>query len=291
MRLVFAGTGDFALPILAVLHGQGLTVALVVTQPDRPAGRGLRLRPSPLKEAALARGLEVVQPPRIRDGSAVERIRAGRPDALVVAAYGQILSPELLTLAPLGAINVHASLLPRHRGPAPIQWTILLGDRRAGVTIMQMDTGVDTGPILNQQSIPVASDETARLLQASLAALGAGLLVATLTELSEGRNPSVPQAEAGATYARRPTPEDGDLDRDLTAVEIDRKVRALNPDPGCWLTLAGRRIKVLEGSPADGPHGARGHPVPTRQGAYVVRVVQPPGGRPMPVEDYLRGRR
>jgi methionyl-tRNA formyltransferase len=288
---VFAGTGGFAVPTLRLLRHEGHDLALVVTQPDRPAGRGLRLRQSPLKEAALELGLEVFQPERIKAGEAMERIRAGRPQALVVAAYGQILPAELLTLAPLGAINVHASLLPRHRGPAPVQWTILLGDERAGVTIMKMDQGVDTGPILGQESTPVAAGETAPQLEARLAALGAGLLQSTLNRLGQGQLEPVPQPAEGATQARRLTAEDGNLDRDLTAVEIDRRVRALTPDPGCWITLAGMRVKVLEGSLQGLASGAKGYPLATRDGTYVIRTVQPPGGRPMPVDAYLRGHR
>jgi methionyl-tRNA formyltransferase len=290
VRLVFAGTGAFAVPSLRRLREAGHELALVLTQPDRPAGRGLQLRPSPVKEAALGMGLEVFQPARIRDPQALERIRAEKPEALVVAAYGQILPAGLLALPSLGALNVHASLLPRHRGPAPIQWTILMGDSTAGVTIMKMDAGVDTGPILRQRSIALMGDETAAGLESSLAELGADLLVSTLARLRQGSIDPMAQTEEGATHARRPTAADGDLDQDLTAVEIDRRVRALNPEPGCWITLGGARVKVLEGS-LEGAPGAKGHTLRTREGTYVIRTVQPPGGKPMPVDAYLRGRR
>lgn len=290
MRLVFAGTGAFAVPTLRLLNLKGHELVEVVTQPDRPAGRGLRLRASPVKEAALELGLEIFQPARVRDPAAIERIRAARPEALVVAAYGQILPAALLALPPLGAINVHASLLPRHRGPAPIQWTILLGDDRAGVTIMEMDAGVDTGLILSQESIPVPEGETARRLELRLAALGSGLLLSTLAQLAEGSLEPVPQPAEGATHARRLLAADGDLDQGLSALEIDRRVRALNPEPGCWITLGKARVKVIEGFLESAP-GSKGHPIPTPEGTYFVRTVQPAGGRPMPVQDYLRGRR
>jgi len=293
VRLVFAGTGAFSVPTLRRLHESGHELALVVTQPDRPAGRGLRLRSSPVKEAALGLALDLFQPSRVRDQDAMERIQAARPAALVVAAYGQILPIDLLTLAPLGAINVHASLLPRHRGPAPIPWTILLGDSRAGVSIMKMDAGVDTGPLLKQESVALQGDETAPWLESRLAALGADLLLSTLDELAHGstRPEPQPQPATGATYARRLSAADGDLDQDLAAAEIDRRVRALSGEPGCWITLGKARVKVLEGSLSSAPQGAPGQALHTRDGTYLIRTVQPPGGRPMPVEDYLRGRR
>ena len=264
-----------------------------MTQPDRPAGRGLRLRSSPVKEAAVGLALDLFQPWRVRDQDAVERIQAARPAALVVAAYGQILPIDLLALAPLGAINVHASLLPRHRGPAPIPWTILLGDSRAGVSIMKMDAGVDTGPLLKQESVALQGDETAPWLESRLAALGADLLLSTLDELAHGstRPEPQPQPATGATYARRLSAADGDLDQDLAAAEIDRRVRALSGEPGCWITLGKARVKVLEGSLSSAPQGAPGQALHTRDGTYLIRTVQPAGGRPMPVEDYLRGRR
>ena len=291
VRLVFAGTGAFSVPTLRQLHESGHELALVVTQPDRPAGRGLRLRSSPVKEAAVGLALDLFQPSRVRDQDAVERIQAAQPAALVVAAYGQILPIDLLALAPLGAINVHASLLPRHRGPAPIPWTILLGDSRAGVSIMKMDAGIDTGPLLKQESLALQGDETAPLLESRLAALGAGLLLSTLDELASGSAQPEPQPTTGATYARRLSAADGDLDQDLAAADIDRRVRALSGDPGCWITLGKARVKVLEGSLSSAPQGAPGQALHTRDGTYLIRTVQPAGGRPMPVEDYLRGRR
>lgn len=291
MRLVFAGTGAFAVPALRTLVEAGHAVTLVVTQPDRPAGRGLRLRPSPVKLAALDLGLPVFQPERVREEDAVQRLRDERPTAVVVAAYGQILPASLLELAPLKSINVHASLLPRHRGPAPIAWAILLGDRETGVTIMQMDEGVDTGPTYAQERVPIGPRETVSSLEARLAASGAGLLRRTLPEIESGRLRPVPQPGAGATRARRLTAEDGRLTPAMPADEIDRRVRALTPSPGCWIRLPQGEVKVLAGHPAaDGT--SRSDPlIETPAGAYVIEELQVPGGRPMSAAAWLRGRR
>ena len=278
------------MPSLRALHAAGHQIQLVVTQPDKP-GHRMKVMSPPVKVAARELGLEVFQPERIRAPETVERLRRLAPDVLVVVAYGQILTPEVIGIPRHGAVNVHASLLPRHRGPAPIPWTILLGDDRAGVTIMQMDAGVDTGPILNQRSTALAGDETTPRLEASLAELGANLLVVTLAGLPQGEIVARRQPSEGATYARRLTGDDGDLDRAMSAAEMDRRVRSINPEPGCWITLGNGRVKVLEGYVATGRIGEPGHPIQTSSGIYLLHAVQPPGGKPMLVDAYLRGRR
>ena len=268
----------------------GHEVALVVTQPDRVAGRGLQLLQSGTKRLALDLGLEVFQPERIRDQAAQARIRQVGADVMVVVAYGQILPASLLDSPRFGTLNVHASLLPRHRGPAPIEWSILSGDTETGVTIMQMDAGVDKGPILAQARVPLAPDTTAGPLESQLANLGAGLLVETLDKLQRGAiRPELQPAE-GATRAPRLTSEDGKLNpATMSAQEIDRRVRALSERLGCWITLNGVEVKVIRGH-IDGAPGD-GIPVATADGTYVIDEVQPPGGRRMTAAAWARGRR
>lgn len=262
----------------------------MVTQPDRVAGRGLRVLQSGTKRLALDMGLEVFQPERIRDEAAQARIRQVGADAMVVVAYGQILPASLLNAPRLGTLNVHASLLPRHRGAAPIEWSILSGDNETGVTIMKMDAGVDTGPILSQARVPLAPDATAGPLEGQLANLGARLMVRTLTDLAGGRITPVPQPAEGATYAPRLASQDGKLDpATMSAQEIDRRVRALSERLGCWITLNGAEVKVIRGR-LGGPAGD-GIPVPTSDGAYVVDELQPSGGRRMSAAAWARGRR
>jgi len=290
LRIVFAGTATFGQPTLNQLRDAGHEIALVVTQPDRVAGRGLRVLQSGTKLLALKMSLEVFQPERIRDEAAQARIRQVGADVTVVVAYGQILPASLINAPRLGTLNVHASLLPRHRGPAPIEWSILSGDTESGVTIMQMDAGVDTGPILAQARVPLAPDATAGPLEGQLADLGARLMVRTLDDFAAGRVTPVPQPAEGATHAPRLRSEDGKLDpTTMSAQEIDRRVRALSERLGCWITLDGAEVKVfrghLDGEPADGIG------VSTADGVYVVDEVQPPGGRRMPAAAWVRGRR
>ena len=262
----------------------------MVTQPDRVAGRGLKLLPSATKQLALELGLEVFQPERIRDEAAQARIRQVGAEVMVVVAYGQILPASLLDSPRLGTLNVHASLLPRHRGPAPIEWSILSGDSQTGVTIMQMDAGVDTGPILAQARVPLGPDVTAGPLEGQLASLGARLMVDTLDKLQRGAITPVPQPAEGATHAPRLTSADGKLKpATMSALEIDRRVRALSERLGCWITLSGVEVKVIRGH-LDGAVGD-GIAVPTVDGTYVVDEVQPPGGRRMTAAAWARGRR
>lgn len=263
---------------------------MVVTQPDRLGGRGMKFLQSAVKVRATALGLPIFQPERIRNEDAQAQIRDLDADVMVVVAYGQILPTSLIDVPRLGTLNVHASLLPRHRGPAPIEWAILSGDRETGVTIMQMDAGIDTGPILTQERVPIAVDETAPHLESRLAEIGGRLLVSTLDELAAGRIRATPQPASGATHAPRLRSEDGKLDpATMSAEEIDRKVRALGERVGTWITLKGTELKVFRGHP-DG-EGGEGVPVPTARGVYVVDEVQPAGGRRMPAAAWARGRR
>jgi methionyl-tRNA formyltransferase len=250
----------------------------------------MRQLQSGTKLQAMEMGLPIFQPERIRTEEAQARVHEVGADVMVVVAYGQILPASLLSAPRLGTLNVHASLLPRHRGAAPIEWSILSGDTETGVTIMQMDAGVDTGPILAQARVPLAADTTAGPLEGELANLGARLLVRTLDDFASGRTTPVPQPAEGATHAPRLTSQDGKLDpATMSAQEIDRRVRALSERLGCWITLNGAEVKVIRGH-LDGAAG-EGIPVPTAHGIYVVDEVQPPGGRRMTAAAWARGRR
>jgi methionyl-tRNA formyltransferase len=289
VRIIFIGTSAFAVPTLKALAAAGHDIPLVVTQPDRPAGRGLELRQPPVKTAAQALGVRVAQPARIRDPEAITPWRAIAPDAIVLAAYGQILPREVLGIPRLGPINLHASLLPRHRGPAPIAWAILEGDEVTGVSVMRMEERLDTGPVYAQQRVPIAAEDTLESLEDKLAEAGAQLMAATLLRIEAGLKPQ-PQADAGVTHARRLTTDDGRLDLNtLSAVDVDRRVRALNPDPGVWIDVAGRSVRLLRGHVPGSATAAPGLEVMTANGRYVVEIVQPPGKQAMPVDAFLRG--
>ena len=258
------------MPSLRALRDAGHEVALVVTQPDRPAHR-MKVTPPPVKVAAEALGLPVVQPEKIRDADVVARLREVAPEVIVLVAYGQIIPRAILDVAPRGVLNVHASLLPLHRGASPVAAAILAGDRETGVTIMQMDEQLDHGPVLAKRAVAIEPREDAARLTARLSEVGAGLLVETLGRLDEVG--AVPQDHARATVARRLRKEDGVLDASMTAEEIDRRVRALQPWPGATLPTARGRVKVL-----------RGHVEGER---YVPDVVQVPGRRPAPAAQVL----
>ena len=246
---------------------------------------------SPIKTLALELGIPTFQPARIRDQDAQQRIRELEPDTMIVVAYGQILPLSLLDVPRLGTLNVHASLLPRHRGAAPIEWAILSGDSETGVTIMQMDAGVDTGQMMAQERVQVTPDETAETLTAKLAPAGARLLVETLEKLQKGEVMPTSQPVEGVTHARRLSSEDGKLDpMTMTAPEIDRRVRALGERIGCWITLKGAELKILKGHLAGNP--GEGIPVESSDGSvYFVDEVQPAGGRRMSAAAWARGRR
>jgi methionyl-tRNA formyltransferase len=269
----------------------------VLTQPDRPAGRGLRAAPSAVKQLALARGLGLFQPPSLKDDKALERIAAARPQALVVAAYGLLLPPRALQIAPLGALNIHASLLPRWRGAAPIQRALLAGDRETGITIMQMDAGLDTGAMLLQKPLAIADGDDAQSLHDRLAALGAEAIVQALAELPEGKLQQVPQAEAGATYARKIGKQEAELDWKRPCVELERVVRALRPHPGARTQLGAAALKIWRASCASAQgapgtvlrSGAEGVLIACGEGALLATELQRAGGARLPAADFLRG--
>lgn len=299
-RIVFMGTPEFALPTLERLASHYPLVG-VVTQPDRPAGRGRRVVASPVKEFALAEGIPVFQPERLRRVEAVERIRAWAPDLIVVAAYGQILRPSVLEIPRLGVLNVHASLLPRWRGAAPVQAAILAGDEVTGVTIMKMNEGMDTGPIVAKREVTVLPGETGGELEARLAEIGAQLLLEVLPAYVAGLVQPQLQPEEGVTLAPRISTEAAGIDWTCSAEMLERHVRAFAPVPGAFTTWNGARLKVLrgEGVPcdtnADGPGSVflwqKFPTVVTGEGALVLLQVQMAGKRPMNGDAFVRGRK
>lgn len=293
------GTPQFSVPILEWLVGSHLVVA-VYTRPDQGAGRGREQTASPVKIAALRLGLAVIQPPTLREPQAVEQLRGLAPEVIVVAAYGLILPAEVLALPSYGCLNVHPSLLPRHRGPSPIVYTILSGDEVGGVSLMLMDPGLDTGPVLAQVSLPLSPHETTESLTRKLSLLAAELLAAQLPLWLRGaEHRPRPQDNRGATYSRLIRKEDGELDWRLPAVELDRRVRAYYPWPGAFTRFQGRVLKVLEAQPRLGEGGGVGQVtavgtgvgVVTGEGVLRLLRVQLEGKRPLPVEQFLLGQR
>ncbi|MGD8406904.1 MAG: methionyl-tRNA formyltransferase [Anaerolineales bacterium] len=296
-KIVFMGSPDFSLSTLGALH-ENYPVAGVVTQPDRAAGRGRELKPPPVKTLALELGIPIIQPEKLREPKAMEQLRVWAPDAIVVAAFGQILKQDVLDLPEFGCINVHASLLPRWRGAAPINAAILHGDEETGVTIMKMDAGLDTGPILSQRSVRIKTDETAGSLFETLSTLGADLLLDTLPKYFTGEIELRPQPEEGATYATMLKKEDGRLDFSRPAEELERKVRAFNPWPGTYFEWDGNLLKVHRASIGMGKmrEGERGvylglPAVGTSENLLVLGKVQPAGKKPMPGKAFLTGAR
>ena len=297
--VVFMGTPDFAVPSLEALAEAGHPVRLVVTQPDRPRGRGRRLAPPPVRLAAERLGLPVIQPARLGDPPTIEALAAAGADLFVVVAFGQLLPPAVLDIPPLGAVNVHASLLPRHRGAAPIQWAILQRDAETGVTTMQMDAGLDTGDILLSEATPIGPRETAAALHDRLARMGARLVVATAARLAAGDLVPQPQDDARATCAPRLAKADGRIDWQRPALAIEALVRGFTPWPGAFTFMGDRRLKILAARPArptaDTPPGTvlpafEGElRVMTGDGALSIEALQGAAGKPLAAADFLRG--
>jgi methionyl-tRNA formyltransferase len=297
MRIVFAGTPEFARRALLALLDAGHEVPLVLTQPDRKSGRGMRQTGSPVKQLAEARGLNLFQPEKLNGPLEVEPLRAARPDVLVVAAYGLILPPGVLAVAPMGALNIHASLLPRWRGAAPIQRALLSGDRTTGISIMQMERGLDTGPVIEQSAVSIDDDETAGTLHDKLAALGASMIVGALDKSRRGSLVGEPQPGEGVTYAHKILKREAALDWRLPARDLDRVVRAFNPVPGAQGVLEGTELKVWRARSVDGSGepglvqsmAADAIVVACGTGALALTEVQRAGGKRLPLRDFLLG--
>ena len=301
LRIVFMGSPDFALPSLsALVSAPNYQVVGVITQPDRASGRGRELKSPPVKSLALDLNIPVMQPEKLRLPEPMEQLRAWAPDLIVVAAFGQILKNDVLEMPHYGCINVHASLLPRWRGAAPINAAILHGDEETGVTIMQMDVGLDTGPMLAKKSIRIKPDDTAGSVSQALSTLGADLLIETLPDYLAGNLTATSQPADGSTYAPMLKKTDGLLDFTQPAVDLERRVRAMNPWPGAWFEWNGNPLKVLRASTVNGEKGlasgsrftVEGRPaVQSSEGALVLDEVQPAGKKAMPGKSFLAGAR
>lgn len=297
MRIVFMGTPDFAVPCLQRLLEDGHEVPAVFTQPDKPVGRHAVLTPPPVKQLALSHGIPVYQPTKMRDGTAAALLRELAPDCLVVVAYGRILPQEILDVPPRGCVNIHGSLLPRYRGAAPIQWSVIRGETVTGVTSMFMDAGMDTGDIIDTLTTPIGENETAGELFERLAPLGARLLSTTLAAIADGTVTRRPQNDAEATMAPMLEKAMGRLDLTRPAQELHNQVRGMNPWPGAFCSAGGKTLKIHETRVAAGS-GAPGtllcaDPVTVAcgEGALQLVTVQPEGKPRMAAEAWLRGAR
>ncbi len=303
-RVIFMGTPEFAAPSLEALLSSALKVVAVYTQTDKEAGRGRHITSSPVKELALSRGVEVVQPETLKDSNVAEHVTGLKPDLIVVAAYGRIIPSEILSIPEFGCLNVHPSLLPCYRGSSPIATAILRGDEVTGVTIMLMDKGMDTGPILTQKSLSISAEDTTGSLTARLAQVGAELLMEALPLWLEGKIIPQQQDEARASYTKIIAKEDGEMDWRLTALELWRQVRAFEPWPGCYTWWQGKRLKINEAISLPGekpgeagkvialPQGAKASiGVETRDGILGIIRVQLEGKRAMSAEEFVRGQR
>jgi methionyl-tRNA formyltransferase len=311
VRIFFAGTPVFASNALFALLNRAMNVVAVYTQPDRPAGRGMKLTPSPVKTLALEHGLPVLQPASLKSPEAQAELAALKPDLMIVAAYGLILPQAVLDIPRLGCLNIHASLLPRWRGAAPIQRALLAGDAESGVGIMRMEAGLDTGPVLLEKRTPIAFDETAASLHDKLSALGAKAIVEVAERLQAGEAiREMPQPSEGVTYASKISPEDAEIDWQKSAAEIDRQIRAFNPVPGAWTTWQGEKLKVWRARPVDDatavsfariPNARPGEIVAAtselivmcgaesgKKSALAISEIQRAGGKRLPVEAWLR---
>ena len=297
MNVLFAGTPEFAARCLEALLKSRHRVIGVITQPDRPAGRGFALAPSPVKKLASARGIQVTQPESLRDAQAQAELKHFRPDVIVVAAYGLILPRPVLQLPRDGAINIHASLLPRWRGATPIQRALLAGDRHTGVSIMQMDDGLDTGPVLMQEEIPILEDDTMGTLRDRLAELGAKLIVQALDALQAGVIRATAQSAEGVTYAAKLEKREARVDWRQGALTVNRQVRALNPSPGADARVRGVELKIWRCATAAGRGnpgeilsiGPEGLCVACGEDALVITELQRSGGKRLRAADFLRG--
>jgi len=299
LRIIFMGTPQFSVPALESLHGCGHEIALVVTQPDRPCGRGRRLTPPPVKTAAASLGLEITQPDTLRTEAFADVIRSKTPDVLVVVAYGKIIPDSVLAIPSLGPINIHASLLPRYRGPAPIQWAIINGEEETGVTTIMMDSGVDTGDMLETRTAPVFRDDTAQSLHDRLSVLGAELIVSTLKGLMDGSLAPQPQDHDLATHAPMLKKNDGRIDWQQPAETIEARIRGLSPWPGAFTFLEGKRLKILAAATARMDETSRPGTVLRRfpdqlvvaagRGAVSIRNIQGPSGKQLDITEFLRG--
>ena len=302
LRIIFMGTAELSCASLsALLASPDFQIDAVVTQPDKPKGRDLKLQPSPVKQLVAGRGTPLLQPARARNEDFVQELRALQPELIVVAAYGQILPPSILELPRFGCVNVHTSLLPKYRGAAPIQWAILNDETETGVTIMKMDAGIDTGPMLSEERTPISADDTSEILHGRLAEMGARLLVRTIPDYAAGKIQPRPQPAEGVSYAPKIKKEDGRLDWTQPARALWNRVRGLTPWPGAFTFLPGEvrptLLKVWQAEPAtaQGPAGEilqadkAGLVVACGRDALRIQALQLEGGRRLTTQEFLAG--
>ena len=293
------GTPSFGVPILRAIHMSTQDLIGVVTQPDRPRGRGRKLGISPIKELAMGFGLSVLQPQTTKDEAFILEVKRMSPDLIVVAAYGRILTRDLLEVPPLGCINVHASLLPKYRGAAPIQWSIINGERKTGITIMRMDEGMDTGDILLTQEVEIEDEDTAQSLHDRLAQVGASLIIKAMDQLDRGTLRAIPQDHNKASYAPPLKKENGLIDWSRSARDVSNRIRGFNPWPGAFTYLQGFRLKIFRGEIIDKEVGGapgevvqsepEGVKVTTGKGVFLIKEVQLEGRKRMPIDEFLMG--
>lgn len=300
MRIVFMGTPDFAVPSLDMLVKEGYEVVAAVTQPDKPQGRGKKIAPHPVTKYAIENGIKLLQPAKIKTQEFAEEIRALQPDLIITVAYGKILPDYFLNIPSLGCINVHGSLLPKHRGAAPIQWSILEGDTVTGITTMYMDVGIDTGDMLLKEEVEIPGDMTAGELFDKLSIVGARTLKKTLEQLKEGTLQRTPQRHEEATFTTMLTKEMGLIDWNKTAREIHNRVRGTNPQPGAYTFYKGERLRMWKTSIADEAANndkpgticevsKSGIVTATGKGLLVIKELQADSSRRMTVDEYIRG--
>lgn len=299
MRVVFMGTPDFAAGILKAVIGADHEVVLAVTQPDKPKGRGGAVQSSPVKECAVSRGIEVYQPKRVREAECVEFIRKREPEIILVAAFGQILSEEILQMPKYGCINVHASLLPKYRGAAPIQWAVINGEKVSGVTIMRMDAGIDTGDMIEKAEVELSPQETGGSLFDKLEKLGAELLIRTMEKIENGTAVYTKQEESKATHVGMIKKELGLISWEKPAVELERLIRGLNPWPSAFTKINGKTLKIWQARPEAGGDVSKAGEVAvvnkkelkihTGEGVLSLLEVQLEGKKRMDIEAFLRG--
>jgi methionyl-tRNA formyltransferase len=302
-RTIFLGTPDFAIPSLEALIHADYEIVSVITQPDRESGRGKLVNSSPVKKFAIVKGLDVFQPETLKDKKVLDYVSKLKPQLIIVAAYGLLITPEILAVPEFGCLNVHPSLLPKYRGSSPVATVILNGDEVTGVTIMLMDKGLDTGPVLRQIEAPIAKEDTTGSLTTGLARVGAQLLVKTIPRWVEGNIKPLSQDEAKAIYTRSIIKEDGKISWNATALELWRRVRAFDPWPGCYTSWQGKRLKINKAIPIEGetseqagkvvvlPGSNTAVGIITRDGILGLLEVQLEGKKSMTAEEFIRGHR
>ena len=299
MRIVFMGTPDFSVPALEALVEGGHEVVAAITQPDKPKGRGKAVLMTPVKEKAMELGIPVYQPVKVRGPEFVEKLRQMEPDAIVVVAFGQILPKSILEIPRYGCVNIHASLLPKYRGAAPIQWAVIDGERESGVTTMFMNEGLDTGDMLEKEAVTLDPKETGGSLHDKLSAIGGRLILSTLKGLEDGTLKGTPQTDEGSCYAKMLKKSLGDIDWTMDAAAIERLIRGLNPWPSAYTCLHGKTLKIWDGDVLEREYGVEPGTVAevakdrlvvqTGQGSLAIRSLQLEGKKRMDAGDFLRG--